>query len=170
MRTKRPRGGFEPPAWRRALLRLVLAAALAGSLDAINLTVSGSWTNVIDVSDLQGGPGSDLIASYESPLNQIALTISSASGLNWQISVRKIDSVWNASLQLAAKRTSSGSGTGTVSGGTSYLTLTSTDQTLFTGRGNKSSVAIRLRLSGVSVDIPPNTYSTTVVYTVVQTS
>jgi hypothetical protein len=170
MRSTKPRGGRPKAAGLRLLLRLVLAAAVAGSLSAISISVSGSWSTVIDVSDLQGGAGTNLVPSQESPLNGSSLTVSQASGLNWQVSVRKIDGTWPSGLGLAVERTSNGSGSGSIAGGTAYLTVTSTDQSFFTGRGNRSTVYLRFQLSGLSVNIPPSTYSTTVIYTVVQTN
>jgi hypothetical protein len=169
MRTTKPGEGMRRAPVRRLLLRLVLAAAAAGSLGAISITVSGSWSVVIDASDLQGGPGTDLVSTQESPLNGSALSVSQASGLNWQVTVRRIDGTWPSGLSLSAKRTSNGTGTGSISGGTTYLNLTTIDQSFFTGRGNRSTVYLRFQLSGLSVNIPPSAYSTTIVYTVVQT-
>jgi hypothetical protein len=169
MRSTKPREGWRKAAGRRVLLRLVLFAALAGGLGAINLTVSGSWSAAIDVSNLQGGAGSDLIPSLESPLNVSTLSVSQASGQNWQVSVRKIDGTWPAGLAMAVKRTSNGTGSGTIAGGTAYLNVTSVDQTFFTGYGGHSTIYLCFQLSGLSVQIPPSAYSTTLVYTVVQT-
>jgi hypothetical protein len=169
MRPTKPGEGTRRADVRRVLLRLVLVAAAAGSLGAISITVSGSWSVVINASNLTGGPGTDLIPTLESPLNGTALSVSQASGLNWQVTVRKIDGTWPAALTLSAKRTSNGTGSGSISGGTTYQSLTSIDKTFFTGRGNRSTVYLRFQLSGLSVNIPPAAYTTTIVYTVVQT-
>ena len=170
MLVTKPRGGRRKAEARRLLLRLVLSAALAGSLGAISITVSGSWSATIDVSSLQGGAGSDLVPSVESPLNGTALSVKQSRQQSWQITVRKIDGTWFPALALAVERTSNGSGgSGTVTGGTAYLNVTSVEQVLFTGRGNRSNIDLRFRLSGLSVNVPPSTYSTTVVYTIVQT-
>ncbi len=169
MRSTKPREEARKGAGLRLLLRLVLFAALAGGLGAISLTVSGSWSAVIDVSDLKGGAGTDLVASLQSPLNESALSVSQASTLNWQVTVRRIDGTWPAGLALAVERTSNGTGSGSVSGGTAYLNVTTVDQTFFKGSGNRSTVYLHFQLSGLSVTIPPSAYSTTLVYTVVQT-
>ena len=47
-----------------------------------------------------------------------------------------------------------------------YQTVTTTDLSFFTGVGSRRDVGIQYRVSGVSVQLSPNTYSTTLVFTV----
>jgi hypothetical protein len=169
MFSRMPKGGARTSVGLRALLRLLFAVSLAGSLGAIAISVSGSWSEVIDAADLQGGAGSDLNPSIESPQNRIALSVSQASKQNWAVSVSRIDGSWWPNLQISVKRTSNGTGTGTISGGTAYLAVTSANQSFFTGNGNRSAVYLRLQLNGLSANVPPAPYTTTIVYTVVQT-
>ena len=118
------------------------------------------------------GAGSDLAAEYESASSAVTLTISATGGASdaWRVDIRRVDGAnWHASMALYARRTSDGTGSGTVSGGTSYQTITTTDQTFFSGAGDRSDVAIQQKLGGISVGIQPNTYATTVYYTVVDT-
>lgn len=71
---------------------------------------------------------------------------------------------------LFVKRTSDGTGGGTISGGTTYQQITDTDQSFFTGTGGKKAVTIEFKLDNVSVQIPFGTYTTSVIYTIVDTS
>jgi hypothetical protein len=131
------------------------------------LSISGSWSLIIDVGSLQGPAGSDLKPSYESATNQILATISNVSYRYWHVDVRKVDTLWNTNLNLYVKRTGNGTGSGSISGGTSYILLTSTDQAFFSGYRNRTSIPLQLKIDGVSVQIPPNTYITTIYYTAV---
>ena len=133
---------------------------------AISITVTGSWTQTIDASDLQAGAGSDLIDTYESASDAVSIDISQTGG-DWRVDVKKVDTNWHSNFQLSVRRTSSGTGSGTISGGTSYQEVTDTDQSFFNGTKSRDGINVQLKLSGVSVQIPPDTYSTTVYYTVV---
>ena len=134
----------------------------------INITVTGSWSETIDASDLQDGAGSDLIDTYESIADAVSISISGTTGAsdNWRVDVKKLDTNWDSSFHLYVKRTSNGTG-GSVSGGTAYQELTDVDESFFSGSDDVSGIDIQLKLSGVSVQIPPDSYMTTVYYTVV---
>lgn len=131
-----------------------------------DLTVTGSWTEMIDSLDLQAGAGSDLIDTYESASNTVAIDIIAPT--NWRVDVKKSDTNWHANFQLYVRRTSDGSGSGSISGGTSYQEITDTDQSFFNGTLDRSNITGQLKLTGVSVQIPVDTYTTTVYYTVVE--
>jgi len=135
------------------------------------IDVTGSWSLSIDASDLVAGAGSDLIDTYESASDEVHIDISvwGRGSRSWRVDVRKSDSSWHGNYHLYVRRTSNGSGWGSISGGTSYQEVTDTDQSFFSGNWGRSNIHIQLRLSGVSVQIPPNTYTTTVIYTVTST-
>jgi len=137
--------------------------------EAIDVTATGSWNRTVDASDLASGAGSDLVGIYESAVNATALTILNTTGNtdNWRIDVRRSDSTWHGNFVLYIQRTSDGSGGGSISGGLSYTAIGTTDSQFFSGAGDRSSVNLQYKLTGMSVSIPPNTYSTTVVFTVV---
>ena len=136
-------------------------------IQAISITVTGSWSETIDASDLQAGAGSDLINSYESTPNSALVEIKGAGQKNWRVDIRKMDINWHTDFRLYVRRTGDGSGSGSISGGISYQEVTDFDQAFFDGARNRSDIPIQLRLTDVSVQIPPNTYSTEVWYTVV---
>jgi hypothetical protein len=137
--------------------------------EAIDITATGSWNRTIDTSDLASGAGSDLIGIYESTVNATVLTVLNTTGNtdNWRIDVRRSDSTWHGDFILYIQRTSDGTGGGSISGGLSYIAIGTTDSQFFSGAGDRSSVNLQYKLTGMSISIPPNTYSTTVVFTIV---
>ena len=151
-------------------LGMVLLAA-GPAVAVINITITGSWTQTIDKNNLTGGVGTDLTNTYTSAQNANLITITGAKNRNdrWQINIRRIDAAWNGSLQIFAMRTSSGTGQGSVSGGQAYIQVTQNNTTFFTGAGDLSGIRVQLQLTGASLQISPNQYSTTIQYTVIDT-
>ena len=144
------------------LLGLCLTAA------GIDITVTGSWTRAITVLDVAGSAGSDLTPSYQSAAGAMVLEISKAGNSNWRVDVRRLDTNWHANLALDIRRTSNGSGSGSVSGGTAYQAVGTTYQSFLTGSKNLRDIQLQLQLRGVSVALPADTYVTTVYFTVVE--
>lgn len=132
---------------------------------AISIAVTGSWSETIDALDLEDGAGSNLISTYESAADAVSINISSTVG-NWGLDVKKIDTNWHSNLHLQVKRTSDGTGSGSISGGDVYQEVADTDHSFFGGNSDRSDVKVRLKLTGVSVQVPPGIYTTTVYYTV----
>ncbi|HOS97235.1 MAG TPA: hypothetical protein PLU54_06235 [Deltaproteobacteria bacterium] len=148
---------------------LVMVMVMPAPVQAVDITVVGSWTEFIDQADLTGGAGTNLTGTYTSMTNVNIVAITNTTGRtdNWRVDIKRVDTTWDGSLRLSARRTSSGSGTGRITGGTSYLQLTTSDQTLFSGRGDRFDVSIQLRVTGASLTLSPNQYITTVQYTVI---
>lgn len=140
---------------------------LAQKIRTQEIVVTGSWTLTIDALDLQAGAGSDLIDTYESALDQVSIDVTVTGNRNWRVDVRKGDTNWHSDFELSVRRTSDGTGPGTVAGGTSYQIVTDTDQSFFSGRRNKFSINVQLKLSGVSIQILPDNHATEVYYTIV---
>jgi hypothetical protein len=153
----------------RAAGTIMLAGiALAAFLGAATLSVTGSWTVSIGQANLSGAAGSDLTSTYASSTSAATMGVS-AFLQNWRIDVYRQSTTWNAALHIWVKRTNSGtSGTGTYSGGTTFLDLTTTSQTWMTGSGSRSGFTLQFQLTGVSCAVPAASYSTTIVYTIVQ--
>jgi len=157
------------------LVILLLALGLAvwpSRCEGIDIAVSGTWTLTSGPSDLAAGAGSDLPPSSESSVDQAAITISNTAGDadNWRVDARRSDTTWNGNLVLWVKRTADGVGGGSITGGTAYQEVSTTDASFFSGSGDRNGITLQLKLSGVSIQVPPNTYSTSVVYTVVDTA
>ncbi|SDH51221.1 hypothetical protein SAMN05421846_1013 [Chryseobacterium taeanense] len=138
------------------------------------LTVDGTnWSPAIpSITEA----GNDYSGVYESLSNQIYLNASIplllASG---KISVHyEAISTWNSSFILQARRTGNGTTTCllcSISGGTSYTTIPSTDVELFqiqavASLASYSNIPVQLKLSGISVTIPATSYSSRIVFTI----
>lgn len=149
------------------IISLILLLSFVSIIQAQEIVVTGSWTETIDVTDLQGGPGSDLVDTYESATDQVEIEIKGKKTKDWRVDVSKGDTHWHADFMLSVKRTADGIGSGGISGGTAYQEVTSVDTEFFTGGKNRKNVTIQIKLSNVSANIPTDTYSTTVYYTVI---
>lgn len=159
--------------WNYPLLISACLLCLASEISAMqDITATGSWSLTIDVNDLQGTAGSNLNSSYESITNQVEIDV---SGIilpteNWRVDVRKSDIAWSGNFQLSIVRTGDGTGIPVLSGiseGTVYQEVTDTAQSFFEGFGNRNAIPIQLKIDNVSVAIPAEIYSTTVIYTIV---
>jgi len=129
-----------------------------------DIVATGGWTRTVDSSDLQSGAGSDLSASYESASDATALDITAAA--DYRVDVRRNVGTWDTGLTLYVRRTSIGTGSGSVSGGTTYQQVTTSDVELFTGNSNRNNVEVQYQVDGMSIDISPDNYQTTVSYTI----
>jgi len=140
----------------------------AGKAKAINLTAVGSWSRSITSDDLAAGAGSELKGDYESAVDAVSIDISATAGASdsWRIDVKKVDANWHGDFILYIKRTSNGTG-GSISGGIVYQEVTNNSTSFFSGSDDVSGIKAQLKLSGVLIQIPVDTYTTTVYYTVV---
>ena len=141
-----------------------LAAAPAGAAD-IGLS-GGGWSQTIDAGDLFAGAGSDLRSPIESGSSEFRVDVSNSGGASWTLSLRRSDLSWPSGVALAARRTSDGSGAGSISGGTGYQSVTALDQALFSGSGDRSGIGIQLKLEGLSVQHAPAFYETRLTYSI----
>lgn len=148
----------------------ILVTFATAPVHSIDIVLTGSWTENINVLDLSAGAGSDLISEHESAADQVIVDISNTlgGGDTWRIDIRKSDISWSADMYVHVKRTSSGTG-GSTAGGTTYLQLSGIDQQFFTGSDDVTGIDIQYKISGVSVNIAPGTYTTNIIYTVVDT-
>jgi len=146
------------------LLSLLFLMSLAY---AIRIRVTGEWSEIIDANDLAGPPGSDLIPYQESAPNQALIDITNTNRF-WVVSVYKVDSLWPSAFRLYVRRTGDGKGPGNISGGLNYLELTDREQIFFSGSRLRLAIPLQFRLEGLSVEIPPQVYMTTIIYTVTE--
>lgn len=153
------------------LTLVILGAYGAGAGASIDIVGSGTWSPTIGASDLTAGAGSDLTGSYQSNSDQLLLGISNTlgNGDNWRVDVRRSDTNWHANFVLSVKRTGDGTGGGSITGGGTYQSVGASDAPFFSGAGDRSDIPIQLQISGVSIQISPATYSTSIIFTVVDT-
>lgn len=150
---------------------ILLLFLLLVKAEAIDISTTGGWTQTINASNLVSGAGSNLTDTYESVTTATLLTISNTidKNDNWRVDVKRTDSTWHGNFTLSVKRTTNGVGPGSVSGGLSYIAIQTTDSQFFSGAGNKNNINLQYQLTGMSVSVAPQTYSTTITYTVVDT-
>lgn len=91
--------------------------------------------------------------------------------LAWSITAHlSTTSNWDSSLKLYVQRTGNGTGIAILSGGTTYIQLTSTPQLFFSGLLNlfahRDNIPVQYKIEGLSVMLPVKTYTTTVTYTI----
>lgn len=137
----------------------------------VAIIVTGSWSLSIDSTDLVSGAGSDINSPFQSLTNQVDLELAGGHPFrdNWRVDVHRSDSNWDTNFQIFVTRTGDGTGhnRSAISGGLSYQEITVTSQLFFSGNGDRSGIPLQLQLDGVSVQTPPDLYSTTIIYTFV---
>lgn len=160
------------PAATYAMVCLTVLSAARPGCGLPDIDSVGSWTETINSADLQAGAGSNLNATYTSSSSQAVIQIFNTPSYNeaWKVDVRRTDTNWHGSFTLNTRRTSngvnpSGASGNFISGGTTYRAITTTDALFFWGAYDRSNVNIQFQLTGMSVQIPPATYTTTVVFT-----
>ena len=154
----------------RALFFLVPLLLLLTRAEAIDVSATGGWSETVDQADLVSGAGSDLIDTYESTANATVIDVTNTIDKHdeWRIDVRRVDGGgWHGDFTIYAKRTSDGNGQGSISGGLSYIEITTTDLQFFSGAGALWSIDVQYELTGMSIGVAPTNYSTTIIFTVV---
>ena len=131
-------------------------------------SVTGTWTSGVPSNTItEAGNWTSL--SNQSIISLVWLT-------SYTVKVKKTDVSWNSNLSLWVHKTSDTIGllgSATPAGNTSYIQLTSSDQTFFTtytGVGipglGAASFNVQYEIRGLSVTLPAQTYTTTIVYTI----
>jgi hypothetical protein len=163
---------------RNALLILFLCAVVTPSHAGGQMDVTipgGAWTVTRGPLQLTGAAGTDLDPDEESAANLVDIDIYPIFGNlgNWRLDIRRTDTLWHADLSLYARRTGNGTaGSGSnpsITGGTNYQLLTTTDTSFFSGYRGRTNIPVQLRLTGMSVTLGVNAYRTTITYTLVDT-
>ncbi len=132
----------------------------------ISIAVVGTWYETIDKTDLTSGAGSNLQSNVVSGSGQVIIDISGTDG-PWRIDIKKIDSTWSSRLHPHVRRASDGTG-GTVSGGTAFQEVSDIGTPFFSGSGSVNGIKVQLKISGVSIQVPPAAYATMFYYTVME--
>lgn len=146
----------------RTAALLFLSARLAIAAD---LSATGTWIETVTAANLAAGAGSDLTTALQSASGVTVMNVTNAPGA-WRIKARVNPAQWNGNFTVWVKRTSGGSGSGTVSGGDSYVALGNTDTEIFTGTQDRTSISLQLRLTGLNCRIAPDTYNSAIIFTV----
>jgi hypothetical protein len=135
-------------------------------------SVTGNWTSSVPANTITEA-GNNYSANWTSLTNQSIISMA-AWLTNYTVRVKKTDAVWHSDLRVWIHKTGDRIGLlGSVSpaGNTTYFELTATDQVFFTTSTGITltgapSFNIQYEIRGLSVLIPAQTYTTTIVYTI----
>jgi hypothetical protein len=151
-------------------MAFLLGAAAFGQTVSISNGASGATWSVPTLSSTISKAGKNYEHVETSSPSHTLLKVSAV--VIWSVSVHQsATSNWDPSLKLYVQRTGTGTGLAILSGGTSYIQLSSTSQQFFTGlltlfSGNRDNIPIQYKIEGLSVMLPVKTYTTTVMYTI----
>jgi len=138
-----------------------------GDAHSQRMRLRGNWSLTIDASDLAGGTGTDIVSTYYSNADEIMASVIRTS-TTWDVYVQGEVTNWHNDMRVSIRRTGDGNGTGWISGGTSWLQITLGSQLFYSGSNRRRNVPVQLRLAGVSLQVPADTHSGTITYTVVE--
>jgi hypothetical protein len=151
---------------RTLTLLLLLLAAPTTSLSALSIDVVGEWSVTLPPISLWDVEEETTI--YSAPA-QVTLTVRTPDPEErWRVEVRREDLDWSPQLVLEVRRSDDGMGGAPITGGTSFRPISLSDAQLFSGKGNRSNIGLQYAIKGASVALPSGTWSTQVVYTVVE--
>ena len=158
------------------LLSVLILVFLTKISVAQSITVTGSWNPAINTNVITEA-GNDYASGYaiESAANQSSINLTLGGGFfnilfnSWRVDVQRSDILWHSSLILETRRTSNGTGSflGSIANGTAYQRVNTNSQSFFDGTGSYNNVNIQYRISGMSILTPVNTYSTSVIFTLI---
>ena len=149
----------------RALFVFMMLCSLPG-VHGQQVRISGDWFLYLDHTHVISEPGDPIVILAESPVDQVDMDIVAAGNRSWKIDVRRSDLLWHEDLELSVRKTSDGSGVGSIAGGSHYLPLCDYDQLFLQGDHNRHAVYLQLKLECRSSDVEAGTYSTSVIYTI----
>jgi hypothetical protein len=132
---------------------------------SIKVETRRGWTKTIPVSDIIEA-GNDYGGTYDSDLDQTEITIEDKNkNRTVTVLVRKEDNPgdWHPNLDLQIRRTDNNINS---NGGTSFQTITDFNSVFFYIKGKKNTVPIQYRINGISVLLPVQNYTTTIIFTV----
>jgi hypothetical protein len=152
---------------RCIVVTALLSAAVAPQVFGLSFIVTGAWTLEIGADDLAGTTGSDFVSTHLAAVDELVIEVSEAVDQfeQWYIDAHIVETNWPAGCSLEVVRTSDGAGIGTISGGTTLLTLGDTAAPFFEGTGNRTSVFVRIVLTGMTVVVGADLYIADIVFT-----
>jgi hypothetical protein len=143
---------------------LLIVLVMMCTAYASDLTMMGGWTENVTAANLVSGAGSDL-APLESVSGNVIVNVANTAG-TWHLKARLGAGQWNNNFTIWVKRSSDGSGSGTIAGGAGYVQLTATDAEIFTGLNDRSNISLQFKLTGLTKTTLPNTYNSPIIFTV----
>ncbi len=130
------------------------------------LMATGDWNETIDENDLLSGAGSDITDTYESAVNATRLMSINMRNKTWEMTIEMSETNWHGDFSIYARRTDN---SGSVTGGQTYQEITTSTEYFFEGSGNQLNLLIQYQLRGVTLQIPADIYTITIIYTITET-
>jgi hypothetical protein len=108
--------------------------------------------------------------AYLTGKDQILLSVCNSASLGaiWRVDVRRDAADWPKGMKLEVRRTGDGLGEGSIVGRRGFVEVGTTFHTLCSGRGDRTSIPIQIRISGCPLDMDVGMHATSITYTVVQ--
>ncbi len=167
---------------------LLLLTLCLSTMCSAQLTLNGQWDLILSSTDITEA-GLDYPNQFQSSTNQTELTWSSSlfnplltcvvNINNYRVNLRKININWDPALTMSIRRTGDGTPdalitnpttlallNSSVSNGTIYQEIQDTDIEIVRFRGCRNDIPFQFKLEGMSVTLPVETYSITLMYTI----
>lgn len=158
------------------MLYLLLTASLCSTRVLAQIQLSNNQElqfKSLDLSNVQTGDnlGTAIETSEEALLlsvNILPYTLENAMHYPWKIKVKRNDFVWHKQLRLAVKTTAIGNSEfgKSINSSHHYKEVQNYDTLFFSGEGWINNIPLQFRITGISVTLPANTYTTEVIFTI----
>ncbi len=154
-------------------ITVILIVLLTNFSFSQEIKVKGKWHKKFSVSNIKDA-GSDYKEYYLSRKDQSKLSVSSENSekqedlyAEFKIYVSKDDDEWHKNIIIQVRRTSNGRNRNfNIFSGTEFQTVTDNPTYFFNTIGKQKNVPIQYKIIGLSVLLPAKTYSTEIVFTV----
>ncbi|PCI32106.1 MAG: hypothetical protein COB60_10105 [Flavobacteriaceae bacterium] len=152
---------------------LVILLLLSGFVRSQEIKATSGWYQIMRVSDIENA-GNDYPLYVESKKKETKISVKAFPKSKqmdlygfFTVFVHHEPVFWDESLELSVRRTSKGKGKkGSINGGETWQQVHRFAGDFFRLVGKGKNVDVQYRIKGLSVLLPVNTYSTEVVYTV----
>lgn len=151
---------------------LIVFLIISNCIFSQSIDVSGKWRESIRASDISEA-GDDYIGTYESNTDETEITIDAKNQHNKnkrttvKVHMEYDLRDWHSNLVLQIRRTSGGTNRNyNIEDGLFYQIITNNSTDFFHTYGDQEDVPIQYKISGISVLLPVQDYTATIVFTV----
>lgn len=134
-------------------------------------SIVGNWYLSIASTEITEA-GTDFAGTYESAVNQMMFSrnATATNKPNWNVTVNKSDIFWNSKIKVWIRRTGNGTPASgaSISSGLNYQEIQNTPINFFYGYKEVDEVPLQLKVTGISVTIPANSYYTLLTFTITE--
>ena len=139
------------------ILTILLTSTCFGQKIKIKHKDGNKWVKTLSASDISQA-GSDYNTFYESKTNQTEINISkNKKNKEIEVKIHKENINWNPKLKIRVRRTDTGQ---------AYQNIFNNFPQPFIKTSGDQKIKIQYQISGLSVLIPVDNYSTEIIYTI----